>query len=162
PSDDVTYPPLPNRWLIVRIVRASDGPNNVKGESAESWILESDYVDPTHGKNQYLTPGTLQFTKLGRYYNLDEWPGDNPASPPTSTPLTALGPGDATFTANVSNIQYVFTFYDDLKNSLIDLTTSSPGSEIPVTYLVAGWYSDPAMDPLYTDAPGGWTDPQAW
>jgi hypothetical protein len=54
--------------------------------------------------------------------------------------LNAIGPGDPQFAAFYPNCRSVFGFYDHLE----DLPNGGN-----LTYLVAGYYSDPARNPLY-------------
>ena len=53
-------------------------------------------------------------------------------------PLTALGYGAVSWAGYFDNTQNRLAFYDDLK----DVKAG------PIAYLVCGWYSDPAQDPL--------------
>jgi hypothetical protein len=69
---------------------------------------------------------------------LDKWtePGKKAIAP--VKPLTALGHGDPAWTAYFDNVENRLAFHD----SLGDLRQG------PIAYLVCGWYSDPADDPL--------------
>lgn len=70
--------------------------------------------------------------------DLDSW--KEPGAPPAGlkNPLTALGYGDLSWAGFFDNTQNRLAFYDDLK----DVASG------PVAYMVCGWYSDPALDPL--------------
>jgi hypothetical protein len=56
----------------------------------------------------------------------------------TKAPLTAAGHGDPAWGAYYDNVVNRLGFYDDL----------SGVASGPLAYLVCGWYSDPALDPL--------------
>ena len=70
--------------------------------------------------------------------DLDNWrePGQPPAG--IKNVLTALGYGDLSWAGFFDNTQNRLAFYDDLQDV----------SSGPLAYLVCGWYSDPALDPL--------------
>jgi hypothetical protein len=70
--------------------------------------------------------------------DLDKWiePGKPPAG--VKQPITALGHGDMAWSAYFDNVANRLGFYDDLADV--------PAG--PIAYLVCGWYSDPALDPL--------------
>ena len=109
----------------------------VLGNSAVSWP----HFDP----DVYAWP---PFRYIGRSYPYDLWNGQDPAE--AELDLTAIGPGDPMFAAAYPNCRSVFGFYDDLK----DLPN---GGE--VTYMVAGWYADPAQNPLWgADTAAKWVE----
>jgi hypothetical protein len=86
------------------------------------------------------------FKFLGRAWPYPAWDGANP--PVAEKRLTAIGPGDPTFAASYPNSRSVLGFYDDLA----DLPLGGN-----VTYTVAGWYADPAQNPLAgADTPAKW------
>jgi hypothetical protein len=103
-----TPPTLPDRWLVVRA-----GPGSRGRRSITAWVLDARNATPTA---------------------LEAW---TPA-PPSGTPVTALGIGDAGWAAYYENVQNRFAFHDPL--------TDVPGGK--VAYLVCGWYADPSLDPL--------------
>ena len=86
--------------------------------SVTGWVIENE------GRNPVVTP-------------VDSWhePGRHAD---TLEPLTALGHGDPGWAAYYDNVEDRLAFHD----SLADLKVGQ------VAYLVCGWYSDPAMDPL--------------
>lgn len=59
------------------------------------------------------------------------------AGPAPVAPLTALGHGDMAWAGYFDNVVDRFALYDDLA-----------GVAGPVGYMVCGWYTDPAQDPL--------------
>src|SRR5690349_7006931 len=114
---DVSFPPIPDRWLIVRLSTPKAG----QRRAVTAWVLESD------GEQPVVTP-------------LDAWsePSDpERTSTPGEQPLTALGHGDAVWSAYYDNVENRLGFYDDLA-----------GADGPLAYLVCGWHSRHLDDPI--------------
>ena len=131
-----------NVWTLNNItsyysieVRAQD--LLVLGQAAVSWPTISQ-PDP------YAVFPPYEY--LGRAWPYPLWDGAHP--PEAETNLTAIGPGDPSFAASYPNSRSVLGFYDDLK----DLPNGGR-----VTYTVAGWYADPADNPL-----AGAATPEQW
>jgi hypothetical protein len=101
------------------VVRLSPSAAHADRRVVKGWILQS------HDEN----PQKL---------DLDGWiePGKPPAG--VTNPLTALGWGDLSWAGYFDNTENRLALYDDLSG-----TDSGP-----LAYLVCGWYSDPALDPL--------------
>jgi hypothetical protein len=101
------------------ITRISPSSTHLDRRAVRGWILQAHDDNP-------------------QPIDLDSWhePGAAPAG--IKNPLTALGYGDLSWAGFFDNTQNRLAFYDDLK----DVTAG------PVAYLVCGWYSDPANDPL--------------
>ena len=122
-----------------------------------SIIIASDYVgDPAGSPYPGLNAaGQVIRSYLGRTWPLASWPGEAAiAGQLLDPPLTAVGPGDATFGAFAPNVRDVLGVADPL---------TSVGNG-PISYALYGWYGDPAHDPLYGAAglrPGGLADPRA-
>lgn len=145
----VSFPPLPNRWLISRVVP--------KGLGVKHWIVESDSL-ATAAPGAQTTPtvpisdpaqpagGQRGFRYLGAWEVFDgRW--SEPATTNANSlkslaghDLHAVSTGDIAFAAFYPNARGVFGFWDDLS----DLT------DVPVElmYVVTGWYGTPANDPL--------------
>ncbi|MGW1978104.1 hypothetical protein [Streptomyces sp. NPDC001889] len=177
-----TYPPVPNRWLIVRM-------HGTTTRSAAAWVLESDCpltpkapatADPGYTSQYLADPAlitawkasdddvrkavtldenatTVQVARLGIPFPLAGW---TERAPDQDLFLTAMAPGNPLFTGYVAHHAGVFSFHDPLTG--ID-------SEI-LSYSVIGWYSNPAHDilaPAASDAAAytalldklGWTLP---
>ncbi len=66
---------------------------------------------------------------------LDDWHG--PGAGTTERPMTAMGYGDPAWAAYFDNVENRLGFHDP-----------ATGVTGPIAYLVCGWYSDPAHDPL--------------
>lgn len=140
----ITFPALPNRWLITR--RAQSG-------AEKKWVVESDFL---HLPDQTEHPGAItypyphedpryphapRFRYLGRKVPWQGWKeqdadSKNPDYLSHREPLTAIGYGEPCFAAFYPNSLSVFGFYDDI------LLDQLPGA----TYEVIGWYSDPRRD----------------
>lgn len=136
-SGVTTYPPVPNRWLIVRMNGAATS------RQATAWIVESDYVWPAppspttfageaslYVAEQQNMPVSI---RIGRNVELGSWTesGD-------SLHLTAVAPGNPAFAFYQPQNNNVFSFVDVLGD----------GSDDTLSYQVLGWFSDPQDDPL--------------
>ncbi|MCV2396524.1 hypothetical protein OEB99_19615 [Actinotalea sp. M2MS4P-6] len=114
---DVSFPPVPDRWLVVRVSTPKVGARR----ALTAWVLESGGAEPV------VTP-------------LDAWfePEDpDRTTTPGAEPLTALGHGDAVWSAYYDNVENRLAFYDDLSDA-----------RGPVAYLVCGWHSRHVDDPI--------------
>jgi hypothetical protein len=137
-STDVVFPHTPNRWIVVRLAAAALGsaPQNMT-----AWIIESDFTNPETGTTPYIDPKSsptdLQTTLLGRNVSVAQWEGES--SPSGTLFLKATGIAQTSFLAYQPGLVDVYSFFDD--------TTALPDGTV-ITYLVAGWYSNAAFDPL--------------
>ncbi|HEX9504631.1 MAG TPA: hypothetical protein VGA62_01375, partial [Acidimicrobiia bacterium] len=116
-SPDVKFPAVPDRWLVVRLSTGGDESRR----AVTAWVIEAGDEDPK------VTP-------------LDQWTettDPDRTDTPGEQPLTALGHGDAVWSAYFDNVQNRLGFYDDLK----DVTG-------PLAYLVCGWHSRNVDDPI--------------
>jgi hypothetical protein len=144
----LTFPAVPNRWLVVRLVAGQQG-----AASRAAWIVESDYVSAQDGEGTISIPlhrdgETQLFRYLGRAVGLKGWregatPGET-FGDLYGSPLSAIGYGETTFAAYYPNCRNVFGFHDPLQ----DLGGYDPGRGDRLSYVVIGWYGDPALDPL--------------
>lgn len=107
-GDTAEAPALPDRWLVARV-----GPGPHSRRRVTAWVLDA---------------------RAGTATPLEQWQ----AGPVTGKPLTALGPGEAAWSAYADNTVDRLGFHDPL-------TDVARG---PLAYLVCGWYADPALDPL--------------
>src|SRR5437660_9476174 len=48
-----TFKSVPNRWLVVRVLRPADVIAAPQTPLAAAWVVESDYHDPTAGSSPY-------------------------------------------------------------------------------------------------------------
>ncbi|HVB41894.1 MAG TPA: hypothetical protein VNF47_04210 [Streptosporangiaceae bacterium] len=162
----ITYPPVPNRWLVVRF-------SGTTGRTATGWVVESDCPNSA-SPSMYLVDdpiltawtasgdairvqgaatvrqsaaGGSLVALLGRAFPLAGGWQERAA---TATFLTAVAPGNILFSKYETHCANIFTFYDAM-------TGVSDGDT--VSYLVLGWYSNPADDVLATATPTqlGWS-----
>jgi hypothetical protein len=121
------FPKVPNRWLVVR-----------DGEAA--WLVESDHRCDPATPTRYGETGSAFLDEqgnpitIGRTIPLTTSGWTEPGSP---TFLTAVGPGNLGFSGYQPACNNVFSFVDSLAGTA------------PYEYLVLGWHSDPADDPLH-------------
>ncbi|MEU9337037.1 hypothetical protein AB0D49_28370 [Streptomyces sp. NPDC048290] len=132
------FPLVPNRWLVVRqAIATATGARTDTG-----WIVESDHLDPVHGSSAYLDQDG-RLTRIGRRVDLADGAWSEPGTP-GGLFLTAVGPGLPTFAAYQPYNADVFSVHD--RTDDLD-----PDTAHQLNYLVAGWYGDPAADPLTGD-----------
>ena len=144
-SVPVHFPSVPNRWLVTRVVARADG----SAPDLESWVVESDRLSlapvAVAGPQQPTVPVAAwpgqNFRYVGQAFPLAGW--QEQAGVERLTPLTALGYGEPTFAAHYPNCCTVFGFHDPVA----DLSGYDPAT-CTLSYHVAGWYGDPAADPL--------------
>jgi hypothetical protein len=125
PGDNIgsSMRPLADRWLVVRL--GGGTPRRVRG-----WIVESE---------------------RGRRVDLSAWaptataPADGSSRTPDfpSERLTAVAGGDPSWAAVYDAVENRFAIHDDLS----DLDPADAAG--PLAYLVCGWWSKDANDPLY-------------
>jgi hypothetical protein len=130
-SGAVTFPLVPNRWLVVRMLTPPSG------QSAKTaWIVESDYT-AADGTSPYADPdpdaAAPTPTRLGKSFPLTTWAEPAPRKPF----LRAVSPGNPAFAAFQPANTNVFSIHDPLEDA--DSGT--------LDYFVAGWYAGDG-DPL--------------
>ena len=134
------FPPLPNRWLIVRYYGDPS-----KKRLANAWIIESDFLPEEgqeyKGTSPYPHPGKAGETRIGRCVPLADW------LEPSSThrvlgPLTAVSSGDIHFLAYQHYNENIFSFHDKVADDKLI------GSRDKLSYSITGWYSLSVQDPL--------------
>ncbi|MCA1558219.1 MAG: hypothetical protein LC731_06740, partial [Acidobacteria bacterium] len=163
PSPAISFPYVPNRWLVVRYSPATSA---TQTRQTKAWLLQSDAIllnpskDDVWYSNSFVNPfpskaGAIEPIRLGTKATvLQSWAGESGETQKLF--LQALGPGDATFTAYQPGVVNVFSFYDPI----LDQYASSQNPDYQnnkqqfpentaLSYLVIGWYSDPTHDPLY-------------
>jgi len=165
----LTFPAVPNRWLVTRSRKGGDGKLSIERQ----WVVESDFLypdatgdvqggiavpfpsDPANGKYR-------PYRYLGRRRTFNaQWTEDPTAESLAKSgyQLTAVGYeprpsatagktarknggyGEPTFAAFYPNCQGVFGFHDSL----------SPATLMGTQYEVIGWYNDLALDCLRAD-----------
>jgi hypothetical protein len=115
--------PLADRWLVVRV--GGGTPRRTR-----SWILEAE-----RGRK----------VDLGSWVPTDTAPDDGTSRTPhfPSNRLTAVAGGDPAWAAVYDAVEDRFAMHDDLS----DLDPADAAG--PLSYLVCGWWSVDANDPLY-------------
>jgi hypothetical protein len=145
----LTFPAVPNRWLVTRIVLQDDQP------LTRSWLVESDAVLPDRPDDRpaatiAVKPGTFagqDFGWIGRVHDVAAaWDPDSVSQAPTvlqvtGGDLTAVTNGELSFAAYYPSCRSVFGFHD----ALSDLTPPA-GETATLTYAVAGWYAEETKD----------------
>ena len=119
-------PALPDRWVVIRIAAPIGGATVlVKG-----WVIEAD---------------------TAKVIPLENWPAGSAAAAPEGKTvaredLTGTVGGHVNWVAGYDGVKNRLAFYDPLT----DLPTAAPQgvTDDLATYVVAGWWSDPKLDPL--------------
>ena len=146
----MTYPFVPNRWLVTR----SWWDPGARRTQAKAWVVQSDALSAAQSAQCVAWPvpsgGSYEQQWLGRVMDASQWTGE--ASPAAEPFLTAVGPGDPTFAACYWNCRGAFALQDDVADIQV-----ANGATVALTYSVVGWYSDPSKGPL-----AGSTDPATW
>lgn len=142
------FPPVPNRWLVVRYANASNPPVR----QATAWIVMSDVTNTASGDT---TIATMPYDQVGSQYPYVASPAAYPVqvmigvnvpldgpwsepSPGAPIALTAVAPGNPAFAVFQPFCNNVFSFFD--------LAYDLPSQVM--SYSVVGWYSNGADDAL--------------
>ena len=120
-------PALPDRWVVLRLI----APRDALTPYVRGWVIEADTAR--------VTP-------------LESWTGQPDPTVPQSgrtvarEDLNGSAGGSIVWTAGYDASASRFALYDSLE----DLPAGLPGGALDdlATYLVAGWWSDPTLDPL--------------
>ena len=131
----LTYPRIPDRWIVARLETKE---TKIK---INCWVIESDYIGLNNTKSIPIPcledkENICKF--LGYQYELESSPPSG-SDPVGRFALTAVGSGDAAFAAFYPSCRTVLGFHDALDGY-------NAGD---FTYLVAGYYDNPANDPLH-------------
>ncbi|MGA9965996.1 MAG: hypothetical protein WBQ10_12420 [Terriglobales bacterium] len=120
-SNSVSFPAIPDRWLVIRI---SPAPDNAARRAVQGWVLRAGDQTPTAT-------------------DLDQWQETGNPQSAGQPALTSMGFGDPAWAAYYDNVVNRLAFYDPLDQP----QTINSG---PLAYLVCGWFFDPTQDPLGT------------
>ena len=171
PGDQLIFPAVPNRWLILRLVtQRVIGANGTEVRTShEAWVVESDHLS-ANGTNPYPDPTAAsvgQLTGLGRSMKLSTWLNGGALLSNGNLRLTALGladrngilvgAADPSFAAYVANVDDVFSFYDDLSGSGIDSEKAAS-----LSYMAMGWFDRDENDPLNNQSQYRVLDGKTW
>ena len=120
-------PTLPDRWTVLRIL----APNNATAPVVTGWVIEAD--------NAKVVP-------------LEQWPSGSAAIAPEGRTvpkeqLTGAVGGALSWVGVYDAVKNRLSFFDPLT----DLPNIAPNGAVSdlAAYVVAGWWSDPKLDPLY-------------
>ncbi|MGH6689523.1 MAG: hypothetical protein ACREF4_02435, partial [Gammaproteobacteria bacterium] len=117
---------LPDRWVVLRIL----APNGVHRPHVRGWVIEAD---------------------AARAVPLESWPSGSAGFPQEGrtllkNELTGTAGGTLNWAAVYDAVRNRLAFHDPLD----DVKAVAPNGVFgnSVTYIVAGWWSDPTLDPL--------------
>ncbi|MBV9762804.1 MAG: IPT/TIG domain-containing protein [Acidobacteriaceae bacterium] len=140
-SGETIFPPVPNRWLVARYS------GDLASRQANAWIVESDYQWPANPSAKNASEAACFYVgaqnkipyaiPMGRNVALGSWRESG-----HSLGLTAVAPGNTAFAFYQPQNNNVFSFIDILYDR---------GKPLPaqtLSYMVFGWLSNDADDPL--------------
>jgi hypothetical protein len=157
----VTFRPVPNRFLVVRIASRQDSQPPI----INAWVVEGDYrwepdeeearkSDPRNRMSRGVPvppdPNNVraplsQFQ--GRVWNYKDW-SETADRRLRGSEHTALGYGVPEYSALYQHAPNTFGFYDPAESILADLGATFPADTGRLSYLIAAWYSNRLNDPL--------------
>ncbi len=174
-GEDLTFPPTPNRFLVIRYISVYDTKAKQYGPvTTKCWIVESDHLSPSLSSDPYgvirpaisvpiqPTPGrNIQpYMYMGRVADYASW---NPMAEDKSQFLPAHAGTDGaalylssigfvgpSFSAYYPECCSVFGFWDhfqDLPEIGPAIAANSP-VQFKASYQVIGWINETASDPL--------------
>jgi hypothetical protein len=141
-GETATQPNIPNRWLVLRLSwrQGSDSIASV------GWVIESDYLSrtPEAGGTPFPFLGDKRLDELvgdrfgyvGRTVSLSKWKEEHPEF---RFDLKSFGWGDPAFASYYPACKGVLGLHDKMEGV-------AEGDFL--SYVVAGWYSQAAADPL--------------
>jgi hypothetical protein len=137
-NKDVTFPPAPNRWMVVRYQTDIDK-DKTKAIPAKVWVVKSDVVNQGADNNwMHLQGNELAFCSAGETTSIDtayiEVDGYDHVK------LHAVAATNPFFSMVYDDSGRMFGLYDDMDGLAYDTQWS---------YVITGWYSSPEDDPLY-------------
>jgi hypothetical protein len=155
----ITFPPVPNRWLVTRIIDTESPLQNV-----HSWVVESDWVSQSAPDAASITiftgydnsvtqyDNSQPYSYLGRVMQSGDWTGEPEPNGSrlkqiTLSELTAMQTGDPLFASFYPSCRNIFGLHDDLSGVVDDMES------VRITYVVVGWYSLAANDILQSKPP---------
>lgn len=128
-ANRLALPPLPDRWVVLRIVL----PRGAAAPVLSGWVLEADRA---------VAVPLAQWSEGGAASTA----APNAGEALTREQLTGTVGGALVWSGVYDAVLNRFAFHDPLA----DLATIAPQGvdEDCASYLIAGWWSDPALDPL--------------
>jgi hypothetical protein len=141
-GETAAQPNIPNRWLVLRL-SWRQGSDSI---APVGWVIESDYVSrtpasggtpfPFLGDKRLAELGGDRFGYVGRTVSLSNWKEEHPEY---RFDLKSFGWGDPAFASYYPACKGVLGLHDKMEGV-------ADGDFL--TYVVAGWYSQAATDPL--------------
>src|SRR5262249_26934973 len=153
-SSGLSFPVVPNRWLITRLVLAGDN------FTAQSFVIESDALNgeapsstamviPVKPLSVDAVAGPLpDFEYLGKTVALADYTNARIARSlreGTGFELTAVSNGVPSFGSYYPESRNSFGFWDQLGGSGLP-------AQAQLAYVVTGWYQEPGNDPAHIAA----------
>lgn len=142
PGEDLKFPLVPNRWLVVRY--SDQGTEKNAQFLCRTWIVESDTVtgDDNAQSWPHLSSENPRQEKdyrvfVGKRFDFAGW---QEQSSTERIDITAAGYGDPSFAAFYPACKGILGFHDGDLDGLENTT---------LNYFVAGWYSSASYDPLH-------------
>lgn len=150
-TGEIEFPPVPNRWLIVRYKQDSTGKTPLQ---LKSWVIKSDgisdskessnnwvEIDERYASTKNTADGDLEKVEQLVYKTIGSVVEGSTLveKQEESVDLTAVGAANPFFSEIYDECENVFGFCDEAK----DLKYGES-----VSYIVTGWYSDLTDDPL--------------
>lgn len=135
-NGELVFDRLPNRWLVQRLWQAGGQRRH------RAWLVRSDARDGDgHPWMVQKADGSVEIVRYGAAAALDAAP---PAEedPDRQLRLTAVGQGDPAFVGHYPACRRMLGFHDPLDDV--------EGVDMEVSYLVSGFFSNAATDPLHT------------
>lgn len=147
----VVFPPLPNRWLLIRAFTPS-GAAAATAPTLMAWLIRSDVDSDASAAVPFPDEAYPYYTYIGQPVPLTSSTQD-PAS--EIQRVFAMGPGEPSYAVVFQGTQSVLGFQDPLS----DVSTGT------LSYLTLGYYNPNSWDPLLgvsASAPEGFTTEDAW
>lgn len=143
------FPALPDHWLIVRFARRN------ATMKTNAWFVDGGSLAADAGPANLLFADNDKYTArhVGKVVPLEQFASANFAGDRTT--ITALGnstTGSPTFTAFIAENRNVFSWHDKLEDQRQPNAEGSVPQETTLSYLVVGWYRDPANEALASSA----------
>ncbi|MFI1830583.1 hypothetical protein ACH41E_29700 [Streptomyces sp. NPDC020412] len=148
------FPPIPNRWLILAHSFQTHPADESKAPPprVRAWLLRGDTPADEDDFQAAPLPGHPDdggypvTTRYGTLYPLDGT-ASPPAEPGTPPFLTVDSTGLPAFCQYQPHHHNVLSFHDT-RAGLKAVQPDGGANEITVSYLVVGWHSTPAADPV--------------
>lgn len=139
---DLSFPAMPDQWLVVRTWRTKDHPQ----VQSTAWFLDGGLIVPGKANLLVRRGKDLLAHRVGKVIPLADYNAEAGSS--HRVPIKASGSEETannTFTASVADNQNVFSYHDTLSDLIAG---EQLPEELHVGYQVIGWYRDSEADQL--------------